>query len=619
MAKYLGNIVEDATINFKFHTTSTAAVPTTLAGTPAVKVYKDNATGTETATGVTLSVDFDSVTGLNNVAIDTSADAFYATGSDYQAVITTGTVDSVSVVGAVVAEFSIENRFDEVDMTKVHGSALTETSAGYLAAGFVKQYDVAFPVFTAASVDQTGDTFAVVPTNFEDMAITNTTGLVSVGTNNDKTGYTASTVSDKTGYSISGAITTLDGLNNFDPAADTVADVTLVATTTDVTNGVTASTVSDKTGYALSDAGVDAIWEEPIAGHTTADTYGTKNKVAVPSETLADYKATGYSTPTNVSDSTTAVNAHTDTRTLASAAYFDPAADTVANVTTVATTTDVTNGVTASTVSDKTGYSISGVITTLDGLNNFDPAADTVADVTLVATTTDVTNGVTASTVSDKTGYSISGTKTTLDALNDITTTQVNTEADTALSDIHLDHLLAVAYDPASKPGAADALWNEMVENDGGVARYTANALEQAPSGTGGDATEAKQDTMIASLAAAKGSGFVEATDSQEAIRNRGDAAWTGTATDGAVPVNHDTGGTDTLLVTDENDVPLGGAVQRAYRKVDYDASSFVVRASATTDDNGEWGPIYLSDGVTYTLVANYQGRIATAEVTPAA
>ena len=45
----------------------------------------------------------------------------------------------------------------QVDVTKVHGSALSETSAGYLAAGIVKQYDVAKPVFTSESVNQNAD------------------------------------------------------------------------------------------------------------------------------------------------------------------------------------------------------------------------------------------------------------------------------------------------------------------------------------------------------------------------------------------------------------------------------------------------------------------------------
>ena len=73
-------------------------------------------------------------------------------------------------------------------------------------------------------------------------------------------------------------------------------------------------------------------------------------------------------------------------------------------------------------------------------------------------------------------------------ALNDVSTAEVNTQVDTALADIHLDHLLATDYDPASKPGTATALLNELVESDGGVSRFTENALEQAPSGTGASA-----------------------------------------------------------------------------------------------------------------------------------
>ncbi len=156
--QYLGNYTEDyTTLNFKFSTHKTDGTPITLAGTPAVKVYKANSTSTETATGVTLTVDFDSVTGLHNVLIDLSADAFYAVGNDYSVVITAGTVNSVSVVGTVLAHFSIENRFNEVDLVKILGTALTETGAGYLAAALKKFLDVATPVFTAASVNQGAD------------------------------------------------------------------------------------------------------------------------------------------------------------------------------------------------------------------------------------------------------------------------------------------------------------------------------------------------------------------------------------------------------------------------------------------------------------------------------
>jgi hypothetical protein len=65
---------------------------------------------------------------------------------------------------------------------------------------------------------------------------------------------------------------------------------------------------------------------------------------------------------------------------------------------------------------------------------------------------------------------------------------EVQSEVQDAIEANHLDHLLAVTYDPASKPGAADALLNELVESDSGVARFTANALEEAPSGTGASA-----------------------------------------------------------------------------------------------------------------------------------
>lgn len=105
---YRGDFDTSAVIYGKFTTfrPSTGAA-FTLGGTPALSVYKDNST-TQSTTGVTLTVDFDSVTGLHHFAIDTSADgAFYAAGSFFDIVITTGTVDSVSVVGTVVASFTI--------------------------------------------------------------------------------------------------------------------------------------------------------------------------------------------------------------------------------------------------------------------------------------------------------------------------------------------------------------------------------------------------------------------------------------------------------------------------------------------------------------------------------
>lgn len=108
MSTSLGDFATSTVVYGKFTTyrPSTGA-PFTLAGTPALSVYKDNST-TQSTAGVTLTVDFDGVTGLHHFAIDTSADGtFYAAGSFFDIVITAGTVDSVSAVGTVVGSFTL--------------------------------------------------------------------------------------------------------------------------------------------------------------------------------------------------------------------------------------------------------------------------------------------------------------------------------------------------------------------------------------------------------------------------------------------------------------------------------------------------------------------------------
>lgn len=129
MSQSLGDFATSTVVYGKFTTyrPSTGA-PHTLAGTPALSVYKDNST-TQSTTGVTLTADFDSVTGFNHFAIDTSADGtFYSAGSFFDVVITTGTVDSVSAVGTVVGSFTLEKgaAFARIGAT---GSGLTSLAS----------------------------------------------------------------------------------------------------------------------------------------------------------------------------------------------------------------------------------------------------------------------------------------------------------------------------------------------------------------------------------------------------------------------------------------------------------------------------------------------------------
>jgi len=121
---------------------------------------------------------------------------------------------------------------------------------------------------------------------------------------------------------IAGTITTLDGLNNFDPASDTVANVTTVGSVTGAVGSVTAAVTTDSASRTASQADVsalatssalataqadldtltgtdgvtlatsqpnyapntttpptaaavaDAVWDEAYSGHTTAGTFG---------------------------------------------------------------------------------------------------------------------------------------------------------------------------------------------------------------------------------------------------------------------------------------------------------------------------------------------------------
>ena len=95
------------TLDFKFTTRSfSTGAPTLLSGGTIV-VYEDNST-TEITDAEALTPDFDGVTGLNNLRIVATSGNGFEGGKSYAAVISAGTVGGVSVVGEVVAQFSIE-------------------------------------------------------------------------------------------------------------------------------------------------------------------------------------------------------------------------------------------------------------------------------------------------------------------------------------------------------------------------------------------------------------------------------------------------------------------------------------------------------------------------------
>lgn len=173
---YYGDIFLGQTVDIKFTTRNTSGQPATLSGSPVVVAYLGNST-TEINGGITLTTNFDSVIGLHNLRVAATSTNGYTSGTDVFLTLSAGRVASIPVSGEVVGSFSIQNRSAlmpvvsgrrlDIDSTysasanivKILGTTLTET-AGYLAAGFKKFFNVVTPTLTMSGVDQTGDSFA---------------------------------------------------------------------------------------------------------------------------------------------------------------------------------------------------------------------------------------------------------------------------------------------------------------------------------------------------------------------------------------------------------------------------------------------------------------------------
>lgn len=122
---YYGNFKRGSVIRYKFNTFNKSFVPAAPSVALNFAVYKNSTT--EFVTGVTPTSPFDGLAGFHLLTIDTS-DAVYAVGEDYDVVFTAGTVDGTDLTRAKLFTFSIENRLDEVNVTKIAGQ--TASAAG---------------------------------------------------------------------------------------------------------------------------------------------------------------------------------------------------------------------------------------------------------------------------------------------------------------------------------------------------------------------------------------------------------------------------------------------------------------------------------------------------------
>ena len=250
-----GDIRLGDTVDLKFSTRSfTTGVPTTLAGTPVISAYVGNSV-TQITAGITLTVDFDGVTGLHNIRVVATSGNGYATASNYDLVITTGTVGGVSVVGEVVGSFSIEAR-----------SALMPTTAA-------RTLDV-------SATGEAGLDWANIgsPTTAQNLGATNIDVdqiVASVsGAVGSVTGLTASNL-DATVSSRMATYTQPTGFLAATFPAGTVANTTNITAGT-ITTATNLTTNNDKTGYGLSAAAVQAIWDALTSALTTVGSIGKK-------------------------------------------------------------------------------------------------------------------------------------------------------------------------------------------------------------------------------------------------------------------------------------------------------------------------------------------------------
>jgi len=311
---------------FKFTTRNfSTGAPYTLAGTPVISVYEENNL-TQITAGVTLTADYDSVTGLNSVAVVASGANGYEVGKTYAAVITTGTVNSVSVVGEVVDQFEVvpaENTagYPLMDVYSVGGTTQTAndngadinailvdtnslndtkipqtlnlTASGNIGIDWANVENPTTAVDLSATDIQLCDTVttntdmrgtdsallaASAPTNFGDLSITATTGRVDVAsvagtaqTANDN-GADINAILTDTGTSIPATLSTIAGYIDTevvsiksvtDNLPDSGALTTLITHLTDI-KGATFSGATDSL-EAIRNRG-DAAWTTGAGG-----------------------------------------------------------------------------------------------------------------------------------------------------------------------------------------------------------------------------------------------------------------------------------------------------------------------------------------------------------------
>lgn len=195
MSLYQGDYAEDATVYIMFNTftsddPSASSTITNFINTD-VHIHKDDdLTQRNNAAGITVSVNFDGITGSHMIKIDTNDNTvagFWVTAKDYFVRIEGTTVDGATV-NAVVGHFSIENRYNPVtdydgptkaEMDTAHALLATEAKQDIIDTN-VDQIETAV-ITNAAGTDIAADIIALKAETVNILADTDDIGIAGAG------------------------------------------------------------------------------------------------------------------------------------------------------------------------------------------------------------------------------------------------------------------------------------------------------------------------------------------------------------------------------------------------------------------------------------------------------
>ena len=239
---YFGDFDEDATVYLPWNSADSSGASITRATDGSIRIYKNNGTTEKaTANGITDSEDFDSVTGVHMLTIDTSVDTgdsgFWEAGNDYHVVLVGATIDGQTVNHAI-GTFSIENRF-------------------------MRGTDSVSPPSAASIAD------AVLDEALSGHTTAGTLGKAVADIETDATAILADT-DELQGDDVPGLIAALNDISSADvnAACDAALSDYDGPTKAELDSGLAG--LNDPTAAAIA----DAVWDEAQSGHTSAGSFG---------------------------------------------------------------------------------------------------------------------------------------------------------------------------------------------------------------------------------------------------------------------------------------------------------------------------------------------------------